>query len=107
MSGTLREISSYAQTALLRICQESLTNVRKHARATEVELHLEFDSEFIRLSISDNGVGILSGKGAEETGEGGFGIKGMEQRANLLRGVLKISKGINKGTRVEVTIPVD
>ena len=107
VSGTLREISSYAQTALLRICQESLTNVRKHARATEVELHLEFDSEFIRLSISDNGVGILSGKGAEETGEGGFGIKGMEQRANLLRGVLKISKGINKGTRVEVTIPVD
>ena len=107
VSGNLREISSYAQTALLRICQESLTNVRKHARATEVELHLDFDSESIRLSISDDGVGIQSGGGGDETGEGGFGIKGMEQRAKLLRGVLKVSRGANKGTRVEVTIPVE
>ena len=107
VSGTVREIFSHAQTALLRICQESLTNVRKHARATEVELHLEFDSESIRLSISDNGVGIQSGGEGEEIGGDGFGIKGMEQRAKLLSGVLKVSKGINKGTKIEVTIPID
>ena len=58
VSGTHRDISSQAQTALLRVCQESLTNIRKHSKATEVELRLEFDSEYVRLSISDNGVGI-------------------------------------------------
>ena len=107
VSGTHRDISSQAQTALLRVCQESLTNIRKHSKATEVELRLEFDSEYVRLSISDNGVGIQSGGGGDETGGGGFGIKGMEQRAKLLRGELKVSSGAKKGTKVEVTIPID
>ena len=70
-------------------------------------MHLDFDSESIRLSISDNGVGIRPGSGCDETGEGGFGIKGMEQRAKLLGGVLNVSEGANQGTMVEVTIPTD
>ena len=56
--GDKRELSPEVETGLLRICQESLNNVGKHAQATKVEVTLEFDTSAVILAISDNGVGF-------------------------------------------------
>ena len=105
LSGDRRELPSNVQAALLRICQESLTNVRRHARATEVTVTLYIDPDAVRLRVKDNGVGFDAGGEKAEDREGGFGLIGMEQRARLLGGILDIDSQRDNGTLVEVRIP--
>ena len=105
LSGDSRVLPSDLQAALLRICQESLTNVRRHARATEVRVDLTFYPEAVRLGVQDNGIGFdlehVKVNGKEE----GFGLIGMEERARLLRGSLSIRSNGGKGTLVEARVP--
>jgi PAS domain S-box-containing protein len=105
LSGNRRELPSNVQAALLRICQESLTNVRRHAMATEVEVALTFYTEAVCLGVRDNGGGFdpeaVKGRGRQ----GGFGLTGMEERARLQRGTLEVRSHKGKGTLVEVKIP--
>ena len=103
--GPERELSAEVQTALLRICQESLTNIRKHANANEVSVDLEFHTDAVLLSVRDDGTGFDVAS-PETSGQlGGFGLTGMEQRARLLRGTLSVSSSKDQGTRVEARIP--
>ena len=105
LSGVPRELPRNVQTALLRICQESLTNVRRHARATDVAVGLHFLPGFVRLQIRDNGAGLDS-PGVGESGRGGsFGLIGMEQRALMLGGTLTLESKLGEGTLVEVALP--
>ncbi|MFQ5875546.1 MAG: histidine kinase, partial [Dehalococcoidia bacterium] len=105
LSGEPRSLPSELQAALLRICQESLTNVRRHARATEVKVTLSFEPESVCLGVEDDGVGfdVQSVKDGEM--RTGFGLTGIEQRARLLRGTFALHSQQGKGTLVEVTIP--
>jgi PAS domain S-box-containing protein len=115
LSGDSRELRPDVQAALLRICQESLTNVRRHAHAQEVRVELTFHSDAISLRVQDNGIGFdmhaprpkdkQVGPSAEL--RTGFGLVGMEQRARLLKGSFGISGEKGKGTVVEVRIPLD
>ena len=105
VSGDERELSSDVQTALLRICQESLTNIKKHARAREVNVELAFQRDTVYLGVWDNGVGFDVEATKNEGRQRGFGLIGMEQRAGLLRGSLTVTSEIDQGTRVEVRIP--
>ncbi len=105
VSGDKRRLPPDIQAALLRVCQESLANVRRHASATEVEVVLSFHPEFVSLTVQDNGVGFDVGGANADGGQSGFGLRGMEQRARLLRGTLTVGSQKDKGTLVEVTIP--
>ena len=103
--GNARELSSDVQTALLRLCQESLTNVRKHAGASEVSVKLTYSADSVDLDVTDNGKGFdVNGPGAGG-GNGGFGLIGMEQRARSLGGEMVVKSQMGKGTQVAVKIP--
>jgi signal transduction histidine kinase len=89
-------------TALFRIFQETLTNVARHANATEVNARLGKDNGDLFLEVHDNGQGIDE----EELSAGrSLGIMGMRERALLLRGDFTIRGVPGKGTTVKVRIP--
>lgn len=89
-----------------RIVQESLNNVMKHARATEVHVHIERGEERIRLAVYDNGRGFTSGARPLQVGQNGFGLTGMMERAHLLGGEFKIHSVPGEGTTLFVDIPL-
>jgi signal transduction histidine kinase len=90
-------LGSEVEKALLRVCQESLTNVRKHAAATDVSVTLSYDVDWVRLQVLDNGIGIdLSARNASDSGRR---IAGMEERARLIRGRF-LAERRGAGTRV-------
>ena len=105
--GARRQLPAVAQAALLRICQESLTNMRKYAEASSVEVTLDFALDAVTLSVVDDGIGFDPHTVRIEEGRGGFGLTGMRQRARLLRGDVEITSAPDKGTRVEARIPTN
>ncbi|MEX0961149.1 MAG: GAF domain-containing sensor histidine kinase [Burkholderiales bacterium] len=88
------------ESELLRIAQEGVTNVLKHARAHKVELQLSFGSDAVRLSIADDGIGFDS-----RAQHDGFGLLGMRERAERIGARLLVSSRPAQGTRVETVIP--
>jgi len=104
--GTRRELPPEMETGILRICQESLANVRKHAKATEVEVNLNFDESAVELSIRDNGIGLKSRAASDDKSKRGtFGLISMQERARGLGGTLELQSRRGKGTLVRVVIP--
>jgi signal transduction histidine kinase len=88
-------------TNLLRIGQEVLTNVLRHARANEFKVLLVFDSSGIRLELRDNGCGFDPQRKHE-----GFGLQGMRERAEGMGGRLTIQSAAGQGTAISIVLPV-
>lgn len=96
-------VPAAAEAALLRVAQEALLNVEKHARASRVDARLERSDGWISLVVRDDGVG----PDAEgRNGRTGTGIGSMRERADLLGGTLFIGGGSDDGTEVVMRIPV-
>jgi len=93
-------LSDRAHDDLIRVASEALTNVRKHARATDVELSLAASKKEVRLEIVDNGRGF--NPRARTTG---FGLLGMRERAQTIGGRLRVASRPSRGTRVLLTLP--
>lgn len=91
------------EVALFRLVQESLNNVIKHAKATDVQLKLEFQRDRIFLIVSDNGIGFDMKQKTRE----GFGILGMKERIKLLEGQIVIQSAPGKGTKLFLSIPLN
>ena len=106
VSGRRRNLASDIQTGLLRICQESLTNVRRHAAAANVTVTLAFTAEAVSLDINDDGRGFNPQSLARGKSPSGFGLSGIGQRARILGGNVEVKSRKGKGTRVRVTVPV-
>ena len=89
-------------TALFRIFQETLTNVARHAKATQVNIRLAKENGNLALEVHDNGLGI-----SEEQLSAGksLGILGMRERARLLGGEFIIRSVPGGGTTVRARIP--
>ncbi len=100
--GSPRGAAPQAELALYRILQEALTNVRKHARASRADVILEFREKTIRLEVSDNGVGFSSAENDEEK----FGLRGIRERVELLKGRMEIGASPGGGVRVMVELPI-
>ncbi|MCU1273158.1 MAG: signal transduction histidine kinase [Bryobacterales bacterium] len=96
-------IDSERATAIFRIFQETLTNVARHASASQVDLRLVRHDGNLLLEVHDNGIGI-----AEEklSAGGSLGILGMRERTVLLGGQLTVSGMRGQGTTVRVRIPL-
>jgi signal transduction histidine kinase len=82
-------------TCFFRICQEALTNILKHARASEVTIQITQHDNNLKLTIADNGEGIVSEKLDNPFS---MGILGMRERANLVGARLSITSEKNSGT---------
>ncbi len=101
-------LSPDAEINLYRIVQESLNNVVKHSGATHLNFSIKRNAHDIQLVIRDNGKGFDSSSiQHKDDGKGGFGLRGMEERAQLLHGTFKIQPSEGKGTTVIVTIPLE
>ncbi len=85
---------------LLRIAQEGMTNILKHAKARHVDVKLVFGGDAVTLSIADDGVGF-DPRGHHD----GFGLLGMRERAESIGARLVVSSRPAQGTRVETVIP--
>ncbi|MFC2011801.1 sensor histidine kinase [Chloroflexota bacterium] len=100
------QISPIAELQLFRITQEALTNVRRHADATEVEVMLEGNKNVIEMVIKDNGQGFALND-LEESPPGYHGLNIVKERAEALGGEVNISTAPGEGTAVMVTLPVE
>jgi signal transduction histidine kinase len=90
-------------TAVFRIFQEALTNVAKHANATEVHVDLHQEPERLVLEVQDNGRGITPDELRKVKS---FGILGMRERAILFGGTVDVSSRTTQGTVVRVYVPL-
>jgi signal transduction histidine kinase len=99
VAGPPRELPSEARLALFRTAQEALTNVRRHAHPQRVELRVRYEPEATVLRIEDFGEPpAANGDG------GGYGLTGMQERAELLGGRLQAGP-TREGFRVELRLP--
>ena len=96
-------LSPEQSTALFRILQEVLTNVVRHAQATNVNIRLEQSGEQVSLQVRDDGRGIT---GVEHSGPKAFGLLGMRLRAQQQGGSFDIQGTSGTGTMVTVSIPL-
>jgi PAS domain S-box-containing protein len=105
--GSERRLPQEAELMLFRITQEALRNVWRHSQATEAELIVEFDTSRIRIAVADNGKGFeLPSSVGDLTRSGKLGLAGMQERARLLGGNVKMESEPGKGTTVTVEAPI-
>jgi two-component system sensor histidine kinase UhpB len=93
------------EMTFLRIAQEALMNIARHAHATQVDLSLKQEEDAIHMTIQDNGTGINSWEQVNRPGSHGLTI--MRERAEAFGGSLRISSVPRQGVRVEVSIPIE
>jgi protein-histidine pros-kinase len=98
--GELPKLDPEQELALYRICQESLTNISKYAKATDVQVVLSIEEDSISMDIEDNGVGFDTAN--RRTGT--HGIVSLRSRAAMFEGTLNVSSTINKGTKVSTSM---
>jgi len=96
------EPSPEAAITVYRICQEALSNVHKHARATRVDVTLSTVDNGTHVRITDDGVGTAGGN----AGAGRFGLVEMHERAEAAHGWLSVDSTPGKGTVVEFWLPL-
>jgi two-component system NarL family sensor kinase len=102
----MTDLPEHAETAIYRIAQEALQNVTKHAHAAHVQLRLSVAPGAVVLEISDDGVGFDPASTTKRAGPVGYGLPGMQQRAELLGGQLTADSAPGRGTVLRLRVPV-
>jgi|CZKI01.1.fsa_nt_gi signal transduction histidine kinase len=103
--GGVEALGDDERTVLFRVAQEALTNVARHARATEIKMNISKISGAIRMEISDNGRSFLVEKIVSAKNPKRLGLVGMKERVEMVGGSLTIESERGKGTTVRVEIP--
>lgn len=98
------DLDDETAVAIFRIAQEAMTNIARHARATQVEVVLGKRDHQIQLDIVDNGIGpkLVSTKSRKRS----FGLIGMAERASALGAQFSMEPGPQGGTRIRLTLPL-
>jgi signal transduction histidine kinase len=102
--GQAQGLPEVVEENVLRIGQEALTNIAKHAHATRVSIRLEFDPRVLRLRVEDDGAGFDA---SATPGEGHFGLTGMAERAKRLAGGITVTSAPDRGTTIVVEVPLE
>jgi PAS domain S-box-containing protein len=104
VDNAVDDAASPVQRAVLRVVQEALTNVHRHARATRISVIIQVNGAGLNLRVTDNGLGVSVIK-RDALPELGVGIPGMQSRVRRLEGDLSITSG-RRGTTVQAVIPL-
>ena len=96
-------ISDEIAEHLLIIVREAVTNIGRHARATEAIVRVSVDGDHCQLRVTDNGVGVGSGM----TRDGGLGLANMRRRAEKLRGSFDVERPLTGGTTLTWRVPIN
>lgn len=97
------QVGSRVAAEILRVAQEALTNVRRHADATLVNVRFESRDGMVSVMVADNGRGF----DPTDHPDGKYGIVGMRERAALVHGLLTVDSRPADGTRVTIEVPLD
>ncbi len=104
IGGIYRPLDAALEKEVLRITQEALANVSRHAHATDVNVELRYEADRLHLAIVDNGTGFdpdtISANGDH------FGLQGMRERAASLRATLSLTSSPGAGTAVHLAVPL-
>lgn len=102
LPDTLPDMDDEKTLAIFRIIQESLTNIRKYANASKIDVGIQVENDRVRLLVADNGVGFE----VANTRRGGHGISGMRHRAQMFGGDLQVKSAGARGTQITAYIPL-
>jgi signal transduction histidine kinase len=103
VTGAERPLGAEVETALLRVAQEALANVRKHAAASQVTVTLSYLDDVAVLDVADDGIGFEAA--AIPAAAGGLGLGAMRERVKQLSGSLVIESAPGEGTTIAVELP--
>ncbi len=104
--GEERRLPEEVAIALFRIAQEALRNVWRHSGGTHVDITVEFVENITRVTVSDNGKGFdLPEKLGDLAKVGKLGLTGMQERAQLVGGTMKVQSQAGKGLSIVVELP--
>ena len=106
LTGTAQHLHGEVSATLLRITQEGLANVAKHASATRVGVTLSFLDDEVTLDIRDDGKGFDPLTQPERSSTGGFGLDGMRARAERIAGSLTVESEPGTGTALSARVPL-
>jgi signal transduction histidine kinase len=99
VQGARRPLPTGVEVVLLRTVQESLSNVRKHAKAGSAEIVLSYQDTSVVLIVTDDGLGFDT-----SAATGGFGLRGMRSRVEQVGGTLTVTSSPGSGTVVELEV---
>jgi ligand-binding sensor domain-containing protein/signal transduction histidine kinase len=102
--GAYRPLASGTELEILRIAQEAIHNVKKHAGAQRLAVQLKYEPAAIELEVSDDGRGGATDQKPTRS-QGGFGLTGMRERAAAICGALEVTSVEGKGTTVRLRAP--
>lgn len=100
--GVYRPLPANVENELLRIAQEAVTNVVRHAAATRVVIVLEYTRRRVKMAVTDDGRGFAPD--APTVAEGHFGLAGIKERAHQIGGRVKVTSTIGQGTEVQIEV---
>ena len=103
--GAYRPLPPETERTFLRVAQEAIHNVKKHAGARHLWVQLEYQPEGIALEVRDDGKGFDVNDGAASP-PGHYGLTGMRERAETIRGTLEVTSAPGQGTSVRLQAPV-
>jgi two-component system sensor histidine kinase DegS len=104
--GNERRLSEEMELCLFRIAQEAMRNIVKHSAATEAAIKLRYNSNSIKLTISDNGIGFELPEVGDLASKHKLGIIGMQERSHLIEGKFSLRSRVGKGTTVMIETPI-
>ncbi|MDO8568165.1 MAG: PAS domain S-box protein [Dehalococcoidales bacterium] len=106
VNGTVRQLLPEAELTLFRIAQEALNNARRHSGANRVSIGIDFGEHKTTMKVSDNGRGFeLPARVGDLARVGKLGLAGMQERAQLLGGIMAIDAAPGRGTNLTVEVP--
>ncbi len=101
--GKEDRLPSRLEVAIFRFVQEAVQNSYKHAQSNEVQVKVEINRQNVHVVIKDDGRGF----DPEIKKEGAFGLVGMKERVNMLKGEMAIYSKLNRGTSIMIEIPIN
>jgi signal transduction histidine kinase len=105
-----QRLDAELESTIYRVVQEALTNVSRHAQATQAVVSVSSHDGVVRVAVTDDGQGLSANghpQGPRGDGlEGGFGLSGMRERAELVGGELELAPAPGRGTTVRLTVPL-
>ena len=104
VKGPMPNLSCEVKTAIYRIVQESLLNIRRHARATEVKVEITSQDNRLVAEVTDNGRGF-DVEAVDAEGDN-WGLIGMRERAAIIGASLQINSALGQGTSVCIDVPI-
>jgi len=105
VQGRSRPLRPIVRDEIFRVASEALRNAFAHAAATQIDVELRYDERQFRLRVRDDGKGVDSTVLRDGGREGHFGMPGMRERAEVIRGKLTVWSAAGSGTEVELVVP--